>query len=178
MPARWQDYAMENQKEGLRKKLQSLRPYSSAGLTDQLLALVEKLNPKRIASYQPQPAEPDISEFNKLAGQRLELVFPRVIDHELEFAGGPFVAGRFGILEPTAPAETEIDLILVPALAADRMGNRLGKGRGFYDRFLASYSGVCYAVVFDQELLDSVPVEGHDRAVNGVVTPTRIIDCD
>jgi 5-formyltetrahydrofolate cyclo-ligase len=177
MPARWQDYAMENQKEGLRKKLQSLRPHSSAGLTDQLLALVEKLNPKRIASYQPQPAEPDISEFNQLASQRFELVFPRVIGSDLEFASGPFVAGGFGILEPTGPAKTEIDLVLVPALAADRMGNRLGKGRGFYDRFLTSYSGVCYAVVFEQELLDSVPVEDHDRAVDGVVTPTLTIDC-
>ncbi|CAB4548169.1 MAG: 5-formyltetrahydrofolate cyclo-ligase [Actinobacteria bacterium] len=178
MPARWQDYAMENQKEGLRKKLQSLRPHSSTGLTEQLLALVAELSPKRIASYQPQPTEPDVSEFNQLASQRFELVFPRVIGEDLEFAAGPTVPGEFGILAPTGPAETEIDLVLVPALAADPMGNRLGKGRGFYDRFLAGFSGVCYAVVFEEELLDSVPVESHDRAVDGVVTPHRTIDCD
>jgi 5-formyltetrahydrofolate cyclo-ligase len=69
-------------------------------------------------------------------------------------------------------------LVLVPALAVDHRGNRLGKGRGFYDRFLAGFSGPCYAVVFDEELLEDVPVDSHDRRVSGVVTPSRTFDFD
>jgi 5-formyltetrahydrofolate cyclo-ligase len=178
MPARWQDYAMENQKEGLRSKLQSLRPHSSAGLTEQLEDLLARLKPRTLASYQPQENEPNVERFHQLAAGKVELVFPRVIGEELEFAGGQLVPGKFGILEPTGEAVKKIDLVLVPALAVDHRGNRLGKGRGFYDRFLAGFSGPCYAVVFDEELLEDVPVDSHDRRVSGVVTPLRTFDFD
>lgn len=175
MPARWQDYAMENPKEVLRQKLQSLRPHSSTGLTSQLRLLVEKLSPAVIASYQPMPSEPDVTEFNQWAKENHRLVFPKVVGSNLEFAEGPLSRGSYGIDEPTGPRVHQIDLVLVPALAIDQQGNRLGKGKGFYDRFLASYSGVCFAVVFDEEVLTELPIESHDRAVSGVITPKRTI---
>ena len=178
MPARWQDYAMENPKEVLRKKLQSLRPHSSVGLTQQLSQLIEKLQPTTIASYQPLAAEPDVTEFNDWAEKKFLVVFPKVVADNLEFARGPVQPGRFGIAEPIGQAVESIDLVLVPALAIDGQGNRLGKGKGFYDRFLANYEGPCYAVVFDEEVLDNLPTEGHDRKVNGVITPNRTIVFD
>jgi len=56
------------------------------------------------------------------------------------------------------------------------LGNRLGKGRGFYDRWLEVAGGLkVYAVVFDSEILNLVPHENHDKKVNGIVTPTRVI---
>jgi 5-formyltetrahydrofolate cyclo-ligase len=178
MPARWQDYAMENPKKALRQKLQSLRPHSSVGLTNQLRQLVEKLAPHTIASYQPLPTEPDTSDFNRWVAAGRRVVFPRVIGSDLEFAEGPVSLGSFGIAEPTGPIVNQIDLVLVPALATDRSGTRLGKGRGFYDRFLAGFDGTCYAVVFDEEVLETLPVESHDQRVAGVITPKRTIVFD
>jgi 5-formyltetrahydrofolate cyclo-ligase len=178
MPARWQDYAMENPKQALRENLQGQRPRSSAGLTLQLQQLVRKLAPSTIASYQPLSAEPDVSEFNRWAEKQYHLVYPRVIGDDLVFAQGPVAPGRYGIAEPAGNEVAAIDLVLVPALAADRLGNRLGKGRGFYDRFLVGFSGPAYAVVFDEEVLASIPVESHDRKVSGVITPNRTIVFD
>jgi 5-formyltetrahydrofolate cyclo-ligase len=83
-----------------------------------------------------------------------------------------------GLREPTGPrlgpsAIGRARLVLVPALAVDRRGGRLGKGRGHYDRSLplAAPGTPLVAVVFDEELLDAVPVEPHDRPVTGALTP-------
>ena len=169
---------MENPKQALRENLQGQRPRSSAGLTLQLQQLVKKLAPTTLASYQPLPAEPDVSEFNRWAADHYQLVFPRVIGDDLVFAQGPFTTGRYGIEEPAGNNVTAIDMVLVPALAVDLLGNRLGKGRGYYDRFLVGFTGPAYAVVFDEELLATIPVESHDRKVSGVITPNRTIVFD
>jgi 5-formyltetrahydrofolate cyclo-ligase len=68
------------------------------------------------------------------------------------------------------------DLLFVPALAVDLAGNRLGRGKGYFDREIENLSQVViYAVVFDSEVLASVPVESHDKRVDGVVTQQRIL---
>ncbi len=104
-------------------------------------------------------------------------MLPRVSGHDLEFAAGEVREGAFGIAEPqgTAVPIAEIDLMIVPALAADMAGNRLGKGKGFYDRVLANYSGKRIAVIFDSELIESVPSEPHDQQVQIIVTPLRTV---
>ena len=118
-----------------------------------------------------------MTEFNSWAAENLNLVLPRVSGHDLEFAEGKLREGAFGIAEPqgTAVPIAEIDLMIVPALAADMTGNRLGKGRGFYDRVLSNYSGKRIAVIFDSELIESVPTEPHDQRVEIVVTPLRTV---
>ena len=69
-----------------------------------------------------------------------------------------------------------IDLILVPGLAFDRGGRRLGRGGGFYDRFLQLVKPkLVFGVAFDEQVVDSVPVEGHDAIMTSVITPTRTI---
>lgn len=88
--------------------------------------------------------------------------------------------GPMGLLEPPPPylgpgALTQASLVLVPALAVDRRGNRLGRGRGYYDRALARLlddSVRVLAVVFDDELVDAVPYEAHDRPVSGALLPS------
>jgi len=95
------------------------------------------------------------------------------------------VAGLRGTLEPTGPllgveAIANADVVLVPALAVDQSGHRLGRGGGSYDRaLLRMRSGSrALAVVHDDEVIDSVPAVAHDRRVDGVVTPSgvRIFD--
>lgn len=96
-----------------------------------------------------------------------------------EYRPGELVRGRWGLLEPPGPwlpesAVTEAGLVLVPTLAVDRRGVRLGKGLGFYDRSLAGMNPHTWliALVRDEELVDELPQEAHDVRMTHVVTPT------
>lgn len=87
---------------------------------------------------------------------------------------------RFGLLEPigetlAAAAVSWAELILVPALAVDRRGVRLGRGAGYYDRTLAAArpDARLVAVVGDEELVDRLPEEPHDRRMGWALTPQR-----
>lgn len=114
-----------------------------------------------------------------------EVALPRVEGGEMRmfFARGPeeLVRGAFGVMEPpggaNAASPTGFDLILVPGLAFDRSGGRLGRGRGYYDRFLAAASGLKAGVCFDDQLVGDVPREAHDVAMDVLVTPSGIIAC-
>ena len=85
--------------------------------------------------------------------------------------------GKFGISEPgRACAEiplNQFDLILVPGMAFDLKGNRLGRGKGFYDRILAAASGIKCGVAYDFQVLETLPTEAHDARVTFVFTPAR-----
>ena len=89
------------------------------------------------------------------------------------------VPGTYGIPEPGArcPAvdRSKIDLILVPAVAFDRTGQRLGQGGGYYDRYLADYGGRTVGLCRDAVLQDHLPVEAHDQGVELVLTETAQI---
>jgi 5-formyltetrahydrofolate cyclo-ligase len=90
---------------------------------------------------------------------------------------GDIAAGKFGVREPAArcaeiPPEM-IDLALVPGIAFDLGGHRLGRGKGFYDRLLANISGVKCGVGYDFQLLEKIPAEPHDAKVNYILTPAR-----
>lgn len=105
-------------------------------------------------------------------------------DGDLDWASyeGPdeLAVGAHGTPEPTAPprgvdAIRGADLVVVPALAVDRSGMRLGRGGGFFDRALARVhqNVLTIAVVYDDELLPELPAEPHDRRVRAAVTPHR-----
>ena len=90
------------------------------------------------------------------------------------------VEGRFGIREPGSgsprPFE-DIDLIVVPALAYDRTGGRLGRGGGFYDRFLArdDMRAVRCGLGFDEQVTEQLPTHAHDLPVAIVVTDRQVL---
>jgi 5-formyltetrahydrofolate cyclo-ligase len=85
--------------------------------------------------------------------------------------------GKFGVREPVVSCEkillNRLDLMLVPGLAFDVNGHRLGRGKGFYDRLLAVLHGPACGVAFDQQIVDALPVEPHDLRLNCILTPTR-----
>ena len=87
--------------------------------------------------------------------------------------------GKFGVREPLAScpelALNEFDLVLVPGVAFDLSGNRLGRGRGFYDRILAAASGVKCGVAYDFQLQEKIPTEPHDAKLNFIFTPNRCV---
>jgi 5-formyltetrahydrofolate cyclo-ligase len=152
-------------------------------LASQLNALVAETGAKTVAAYLPFGTEPDIGGFLEEATDAdFELIMPVSLrDGSLEWVvfSGAKAPGIFGFDEPVGePAQlTSADLILVPASAADQTGARLGKGKGFYDRALADLSSGAKtaAIVYDQELLERVPTEPHDRPVDFVVTPERTV---
>lgn len=162
-------------KQQLRQELLGLRPGSSQGISEQLMQLATKLNAKRIASYQPTASEPDITRFNNWAAENLELFFPRIEGDDLVFASGTLFPGAFGLLEPGGEAIDlgKLDLFVIPALAADRHGNRLGKGKGYYDRLLERVSTPSCAVVFESEMFEKIETEDHDQKVTFVITPSK-----
>ena len=97
-----------------------------------------------------------------------------------EYRPGGLIPGPWGLLEPPEPwlAESvlaDAGLVLVPALAVDRRGVRLGRGRGFYDRSLPARGAHArlIAVVRDAELVDELPAEPHDVRVTHALTPER-----
>jgi 5-formyltetrahydrofolate cyclo-ligase len=97
-----------------------------------------------------------------------------------EYRPGCLVDGRFGLREPAPPwlpadAVAHADVVLVPALAVDRSGVRLGRGGGFYDRSLgkADPATLLVAVVRDDEFVERVPAEAHDVRMTHALTPGR-----
>jgi 5-formyltetrahydrofolate cyclo-ligase len=81
---------------------------------------------------------------------------------------------NFGIQEPEgAGTHLDADVVIVPALAVSSLGHRLGQGGGYFDRTLRDVDALTVACVFDDELLDGIPVDVHDIGVMAIVTPTR-----
>jgi 5-formyltetrahydrofolate cyclo-ligase len=163
----------------------SERASAAAALQDQTLALVRREGPATIAVYVPVGAEPGGPALPSVLAKVARVLLPVLLpsgDLNWAFYEGSLVAGPRGLLEPPGPrqgldAVRSADLILVPALAVDRQGMRMGRGGGSYDRALA-HAGptpLIIALLHEGELVESVPVEPHDRPVHGVVTPTGFV---
>jgi 5-formyltetrahydrofolate cyclo-ligase len=84
---------------------------------------------------------------------------------------------KLGFREPTGQVvdPSDLDLIIVPALAIDYQGLRLGRGAGYFDRYLENYQGPSVGLVYDAEFLPEVPSETHDLPVSLVVTQSRTL---
>ena len=138
-----------------------------------------------VCAYLPIGTEPGTSALvEALLGAGHEVLLPVVppTPSPLDWARFDGVdalgAGPLGLREPTGPrlgaaAVTRAGLVLVPALATDRAGRRLGRGGGFYDRtlHLAAAGTPLVAVLNDEELVDRLPVEAHDLRVTAALLP-------
>lgn len=128
--------------------------------------------PVTVASYEALPTEPPTTALNAALRDRgVRVIVPVLLpDKDLDWVawGGDPDAARLG-----TAAIGAAHLVVVPALAVDRRGRRLGQGGGSYDRALARRgpAAVTVAVVDDNGLLDEVPHEAHDAAVDAVVRP-------
>jgi 5-formyltetrahydrofolate cyclo-ligase len=89
------------------------------------------------------------------------------------------VIGKFGVREPASGCQEipldRFDLVLAPGVAFDLHGNRLGRGKGFYDRILPAASGIKCGVAYDFQLLEKIPAEPHDAKVDFILTPARCV---
>ena len=157
-----------------------------AALADRVLDLVEALpGPRRVTCYASYGTEPETTLLReRLASAGFEVLLPRVVDTDLEWVvdGSDTEVSSMGIAEPSGPAVPlePVRAMLMPALAVTALGDRLGKGGGYYDRVLASLergSVMLVALVGDDDVVASLPTEPHDQRVDAVVTPTRVLHC-
>lgn len=167
------------------------RRAAALSLATVVMELPEVQSARCVAVYASMPSEPGTTPLRTaLAAAGLRVLLPVVLgDGKLDWAEdrGPLRPVRgLGGPEPAGPrlgpsAIRDADVLLVPALAVDSLGHRLGQGAGYYDRVLAALSPTVpvIAIVHDGEVLDAavepVPTEGHDRSVDAVVTPERCL---
>ncbi|MFJ1703426.1 5-formyltetrahydrofolate cyclo-ligase [Kitasatospora sp. NPDC088346] len=147
-----------------------------------------------VAAYVSVGAEPGTGPLlEALRARRVRVLLPVLLpDNDLDWAeyrgvGGLAPASR-GLLEPTGErlgpaAVCTAGLVLLPGLAVDRRGIRLGRGGGSYDRVLARLAAAgarpyLATLLYDPELLDEVPAEPHDLPVDAAVTPSGVTRFD
>jgi 5-formyltetrahydrofolate cyclo-ligase len=155
-------------------------------IRDQVLELPEVSAAGTVAAYYSVGTEPDTHSLIFALWKRGSYVVLPVLlpDGDLDWASyeGPesLAPGPRGLLQPVEPVRgtgtvSRADVVLVPALAVDASGNRLGRGGGSYDRVLARVRGQVPTIglLYDGELIPSVPAEPHDRTVRAVARPTH-----
>jgi 5-formyltetrahydrofolate cyclo-ligase len=166
----------------------------SAALCEGLIAKLEKAG--TVLAFAPIAGEPDLTPFLDWAWVTgVRLCFPRMnwqtrtMEAALIPGGGQghldlatrLKPTRHGILQPppSAPAvpNAELGAVLVPGLGFDPQGRRIGRGAGFYDRFLADpgLRAAKVGIAFDLQVVDSIPVEPHDASVDAIATERRWI---
>lgn len=166
----------------------------SAALARQALRLPELSGSRTVAAYVSVGGEPGTRVLlDALRMRGVRVLLPVLLpDNDLDWAvyeGADRLVrvsrpGKISLLEPDGPvlgpqAVTEADTVLLPGLAVDGRGRRLGRGGGSYDRVLARLDAVgarpaLVVLLYDEEVLDRVPARAHDRPVRAAVTPSGV----
>lgn len=152
----------------------------SEEITDRVLASAIWQEAGTLLLYHPLPDEVDVCRLIRLAsaeGKRVLLPVCNGDNLELRIYVGEasLCPGAFGIMEPTGPLfpsrhYNQIRLALIPGMAFDKAGHRLGRGKGYYDRLLPHLSAAyLLGVGFPFQLVDMVPTETHDISVNEII---------
>jgi len=151
----------------------------SASICSALLADTSLRSARVVMAFYPLPDEVDIRPvLDALCGDGKTVLLPQVVsDTEMRLrryeTAGALESGRFDILEPVAEVYEDlgsIDVIIVPGVAFDKAGHRLGRGKGYYDRFLQGLNAVKIGVCHPYQLLDSIPFEPHDALMDRVLS--------
>ncbi|WP_346768683.1 5-formyltetrahydrofolate cyclo-ligase [Streptomyces sp. DASNCL29] len=163
---------------------------AGAVLACRALELPELAGAATVAAYVSMGGEPGTHALREaLRARGVRVLLPVLLeDDDLDWGEdkgpGRLAPARRGLLEPEGPrlgpeAVTGADVVLLPGLAVDRRGMRLGRGGGSYDRVLARLAAAgadpaLVVLLYDGELLDEVPQEAHDRPVHAAVTPSGL----
>lgn len=160
---------------------------ADAAIARLLLAMPELADARVVLAYNALREEVDLAPaLTALRERGTAIAYPRVespgvLGLHLVTEETLLVPGPMGLTEPAAdtprvPRET-IDAVLVPGVAFDQHGWRLGFGGGFYDRLLPTLRPECVTIgiAYDEQVLTDLPSEDHDQRVDAVVTPTRVI---
>ena len=144
-------------------------------------------NARVIHIFIAKPDEPDTRQIIEncwISGKRVAvpLVLPNsfnLIHSEIK-SFDRLIFGMYGIQEPSPEnriimTPEMFDMVIIPGIAFDRKGGRLGQGKGYYDRFLEATSAFRLALAFDCQLIKAVPTESHDVPMNAILSESGII---
>ena len=158
------------------------REVQSQQVCEQIERLIAEHNPATVALFSPLPDEVNVAPL--IGSLACRVVLPRVGDKadgtpEMEFfdyAPQAMASGAYGIVEPQSgePCRAEdVDLMIVPGVAFASDGRRLGRGKGYYDRYLsqAGFRAYCVGVCYACQLREDIPAEMHDKKVEKVIFP-------
>ena len=185
LPQRRLHRAKQSLRELLIQKRRMLSAEERTAQSALILSQLEKMTvfqeAKTVLLYYPKNNEVDVLPLFKRYKRDKVLLLP--VTHRRGMTANPYEGndkmhrGKVGIPEPTTPPyEGEIDLIIVPAVAFDKQGNRLGRGGGYYDRFLKKQSHATFiGVGYDFQLVDEVPVRKHDQKMHRIILPSQTI---
>lgn len=180
----------KKQKNALRQHLEMKRramtKEEAAALSSAVVARLESVpefqNGRNVMLYYPIRNEVDVRPILDAYRDTKVLLLPVVLKRhrmELRQYTGPesLKKGRYNIPEPIGERYTgHIDTIIVPGVGFDRQLHRIGRGGGYYDRFLKKHpEAKKVAVAYDFQIVDNVPVNRFDRKVDAIITPTTII---
>ena len=148
--------------------------------SEKILAKLEQhpdfVRAERVMLYSALPDEVQTQAFLDKWHLKKQIILPTVVGDDIipvEYAHDTrFAVGDFNILEPqNEPYRGDFDLIVVPGVAFDKDGNRIGRGRGYYDRFLSQHLDVKrIGICFDFQLVDKVPTEPFDILMDEVIS--------
>ena len=170
-------------KNTLRKEIRSRKKsYTQEQLLKKSEPILRKLeshplfqNANRIMLYASLPDEVQTLDFIDKWQKMKTIILPTVIGDDIipvqSSENSIMQEGDFHILEPqNAPYTGSIDLIVVPGMAFDKQGSRLGRGKGFYDRFLVKHPNTpTIGLCFDFQLVDFIPKEPHDITIGEII---------
>jgi len=190
---------MNRKKDNLRKKILALRRSQSVTQIEVASSLIQRRilslplfkNAEAILFYLALKDEVQTEELIRKALSLSKRVAVPLVDSErrqilpswIKDLDRELTVGFRGIPEPKKSCvrtldPRELDLVIVPGIVFDPGGHRLGFGGGFYDRFLARVSGITsLSLAFEFQVIDQVPYQGHDIAVDYIITEKRIIAC-
>lgn len=150
----------------------------SSAVTQKLLLSEDFRAARDIFIYISKEDEVDTAEIIGGSIKCGKKVYCPIISGKSMLAGkfGAMKKGKFGIPEPEKASRIKkFDLIIVPGVAFDKNGFRLGRGGGYFDRFLPSMPGKKIGLAFDFQIVNRIPKENHDVAVDSIITEKRII---
>ncbi|NLZ76086.1 MAG: 5-formyltetrahydrofolate cyclo-ligase [Erysipelotrichia bacterium] len=171
-----------NQRQIIRKRLKKLSKFEKDIYSDiiaqKLYDLIEVYNPEIVMSYMALEDEVNLEKLHFLLKRKgVTLCFP-VVENDVinAYASDKFVEGSFNILEPKEGItikKENIDIIVVPCVGFDENRNRLGHGKGYYDKYLQDYQGKKFLVAFEVQKLDKIEIAQNDIKMNRIITEKK-----
>jgi 5-formyltetrahydrofolate cyclo-ligase len=180
---------IESEKQRLRERMRKLGEAPPEGkmlCLQHLLGIDLWKRSSSILLYAPLFGEPDPTPLIDKTGRR-SFFFPKVSGNSLEIyrmtSRSNWIRGAFGIREPDPESwekssPEEIDLAVIPGLAFDSGGGRLGRGMGYYDRLLGNpaFRGIKLGIAWEWQIVEKVPSEAHDIRMDLILAGEKMID--
>ncbi len=180
-------------RKSIKEKKSKLSPLeienNSKIIIKELITSDEYKNSKKIFSYVSFNQEVVTKNLLKDTFTRKKIAVPKIVDNQMVFyyieSLDELDTGIKGILEPKNTANSNIaipeegDLFLVPGLAFDLNKNRIGYGRGYYDKYFNKYKDINFhkiALAFDFQIIETIPADNYDVTLDGIITEKRLVN--